>query len=205
VIAILFMFSFFYVGWAIIAILLVFIGLRHPPPLNDYTSLDVKRRFLGGFTVLVFLLTFVLVPIQEIPAEYEFEFRDLADQGQEIERADVNMSAILCAAVPSGTNCTYQFVVNNTGNMHLNLTLGATVAWSEMRAWISLPDFPAVPVNSSVNFVLNATTNTTVSMILFFPSTPTPHGNYRTQVTGTVEDAPVQIEKALEIWVDTDA
>jgi membrane-associated protease RseP (regulator of RpoE activity) len=205
VIAILFMFSFFYVGWAIIAILLVFIGLRHPPPLNDFTALDVKRRFLGGFTVLVFLLTFVLVPMQEIPAEHDFEFRDFVDQAQEIQRSDVNMSAILCAAVPSGTNCTYQFAVNNTGNMHLNLTLSASVAWSEMRAWISLPDFPAVAVNSTVNFVLNATTNATVSLILFFPSSPTPHGNYRTQITGTVEGAPVQVEKNLEIWVNTDA
>ena len=205
VVAILFMFSFFYVGWAIIAILLIFIGLRHPPPLNDFTTLDVKRKLVGGFTVVVFLMTFVLVPMQEIPAEYDFEFRDFVDQTQEIARADVNMSEISCSAVPDGTNCTYEFVVNNTGNKHLNLTLNATVAWSEMMAWIALPDLPGIAANSTINFVLNASTNRTVSLILFFPSTPIPHGNYRTDVTGTVEGLPVQIEKYLVVWVDTDA
>jgi len=204
VVAILFMFSFFYVGWAIIAILLIFIGLRHPPPLNDFTTLDVKRKLVGGFTVLVFLMTFVLVPMQEIPAEYDFEFRDFVDQTQEIVRADVNMSEISCSAVPTGTNCTYEFVVNNTGNKHLNLTLSATVSWDKMRAWMTLPDFPEIAANSTINFVLNATVNTTVSLVLFFPDEPY-SGAWLTQVTVTVEGLPVQIEKNLEIWVDTDA
>lgn len=205
VVAILFMFSLYYVGWAIIAILLFFIGLRHPPPLNDYTPLDLKRKLVGGFTVLVFFMTFVLVPMQEIPSEYDFEFRDFVDQTQEIVRVDVNMSELSCSAVPTGTNCTYEFIMNNTGNKHLDLTLNATVAWSGMTAWIALPDFPEIAVNSTISFTLNATTNTTVSLILFFPSTPVPHGNYRTEVTVTTEGAPVQIEKPLAIWVDTDA
>lgn len=205
VVAILFMFSFFYVGWAIIAIIMVFIGLRHPPPLNDFTPLDIKRKLVGGFTVLVFLMTFVLVPMQEIPAEYDFEFRDFVDQTQEIVRVDVNMSELPCSAVPTGTNCTYEFIINNTGNKHLQLTLNATVTWSEMSAWIALPDFPGIAVNSTVSFTLNATTNTTVSLILFFPSAPVPHGNYKTEVTVTIEGAPVQIEKPLAVWVDTDA
>ena len=205
VVAILFMFSFYYVGWAIIAILLFFIGLRHPPPLNDYTPLDLKRKLVGGFTVLVFFMTFVLVPMQAIPSEYDFEFRDFVDQTQEIVRVDVNMSELPCSAVPTGTNCTYEFIINNTGNKHLYLTLNATVAWSGMTAWIALPDFPGIAVNSTVSFTLNATTNTTVSLILFFPSAPVPHGNYRTEVTGTVEGPPVHIKKPLAVWVDTDA
>jgi membrane-associated protease RseP (regulator of RpoE activity) len=204
VIAILFMFSFFYVGWAIIAILLMFIGLRHPPPLNDFTSLDLKRRFMGGFTVLVFLLTFVLVPMQEIPAEYGFEFRDLSEQEEEIMRADVNMSEMGCVVVTNGTECPYEFVVNNTGNMNLNLTLRATISWSKMNASMTLPDYPQIEANATVNFVLNATENTTVELVLFFPNEPF-GGAWETGVTGIIEGAPVQLEKDLEVWVDTDA
>lgn len=201
----LFIFSFFYFGWAIIAILIVFLGMRHPPPLNDFTPLDIKRRAAGGFTVFVLLITFVLVPVQEIPAEYEFEFRDSVYQTVEISRVDLNLSEVPCTPVANGTNCTYNFIANNTGNKHLDITMQATVAWSEMRAWISLPDFPDVETNSTVTFRLNVTANTTISLIVFFPDDPVPHGDYRTQVHATIDNARTRIEKQVEIWIDVDA
>ncbi|MFQ6128370.1 MAG: site-2 protease family protein [Thermoplasmata archaeon] len=202
VIAALFMFSFFYFGWAIIAILMVFIGLRHPPPLNDFTPLDFKRRFVGGFTVFVFILTFVLIPIQEIPAEYDFEFRDFTNQTEAIVMVNTTTSNMTCVDVPSGRNCTYNFIMNNTGNMNLNITLEATVAWSEMAAWLAFPDIPEIEPNSTVNLILNASSNVTVSLVLFFPTDPTPIGNYKTQVIGSIINVPVRQDKQLEIWVD---
>lgn len=52
-----------YSGWFIFAILIVFLGMRHPPPLNDITPLDAKRWALGAAVVAVLVTGFVIVPI----------------------------------------------------------------------------------------------------------------------------------------------
>lgn len=52
-----------YSGWLIFAVLIIFLGLRHPPPLNDITPLDMKRKIIGGLAVAILITGFVLVPI----------------------------------------------------------------------------------------------------------------------------------------------
>jgi Peptidase family M50 len=52
-----------YPGWLILAALIFFVGLRHPPPLNDVTLLDMRRRALGIATLLFALLIIVPVPL----------------------------------------------------------------------------------------------------------------------------------------------
>ncbi len=51
-------------GWLVWALLLLFIwGLRHPAPLEEWVTLDRKRRIIGWITIGIFILTFVPVPI----------------------------------------------------------------------------------------------------------------------------------------------
>ncbi|RLA98860.1 MAG: site-2 protease family protein [Deltaproteobacteria bacterium] len=49
-------------GWLLLVVLLLFIGYRHPPPLDDFTPLDGKRRFVGAITLAIFFLSFTPVP-----------------------------------------------------------------------------------------------------------------------------------------------
>jgi membrane-associated protease RseP (regulator of RpoE activity) len=42
------------------------LGVGHPPPLNDVTPLDGRRRLLAVLTMLIFLLVFVPVPLKII-------------------------------------------------------------------------------------------------------------------------------------------
>ncbi len=56
--------SFFYTGWLIFAALIYFLGVIHPPPLNDITPLDRKRRVLAGAALLLLLFCFTPLPIQ---------------------------------------------------------------------------------------------------------------------------------------------
>jgi len=49
-------------GWLFWAILLYFLGFRHPPPAYSWVPLDNRRRVLGVLTILVFLLTFTPSP-----------------------------------------------------------------------------------------------------------------------------------------------
>ncbi len=52
--------SYIWVLWSVL--ILVFIRFRHPPTLNDYISLDKKRRILGWITYLIFILCFSPMP-----------------------------------------------------------------------------------------------------------------------------------------------
>ena len=55
--------GFFYPGWLLFAILIVLLGMRHPPPLNDITPLDRKRWVVGAVAVMVLVTGFVVIPI----------------------------------------------------------------------------------------------------------------------------------------------
>ncbi|HYK92544.1 MAG TPA: site-2 protease family protein [Thermoplasmata archaeon] len=65
--------GFLYSGWFIFAVLILLLGLRHPPPLNDITRLDLKRWALGGLAVAVLIGGFVLVPIATPTEEFALE------------------------------------------------------------------------------------------------------------------------------------
>lgn len=52
----------FWYGWLMWAVLLAFLGWRHPPPFHDWVPLDGRRKFLGFVTILVFILTFSPAP-----------------------------------------------------------------------------------------------------------------------------------------------
>jgi membrane-associated protease RseP (regulator of RpoE activity) len=49
-------------GWFLWAGLSLVFGLRHPPPLNDHTPLDSRRKLLGVVMVAIFVLVFIPVP-----------------------------------------------------------------------------------------------------------------------------------------------
>ncbi|MGB1585823.1 MAG: site-2 protease family protein [Thermoplasmatota archaeon] len=49
--------------WLLMALLIVFLGVHHPPPLNDRVKLGPGRMALAVVTLLVFVLTFVARPV----------------------------------------------------------------------------------------------------------------------------------------------
>lgn len=61
-VGVLFYLAFAFQTWLLLAILIMFMGVNHPPPLNDRVPLDAKRRVLAGITVLVLIVTFIPQP-----------------------------------------------------------------------------------------------------------------------------------------------
>jgi len=53
-------------GWLVFAILVLFLGLRHPAPFDGYTPLDRNGKILGWTAVILFILTFIPIPISVI-------------------------------------------------------------------------------------------------------------------------------------------
>ena len=55
---------FFWPGWIFMAFLiLILIRVKHPSIIDEEIQLDRKRKLLGGATILIFILTFMPVPI----------------------------------------------------------------------------------------------------------------------------------------------
>jgi membrane-associated protease RseP (regulator of RpoE activity) len=55
--------GFLWQGWFIWAVVIPFLGLRHPPPLDDYTRLDSRGTFIAFVAALLLVLTFMPVPM----------------------------------------------------------------------------------------------------------------------------------------------
>ncbi len=53
---------FVFPGWGVWAILMLFLGLKHPAVFFDYDPLDTKRYYLGYCIMAVFVLTFMPTP-----------------------------------------------------------------------------------------------------------------------------------------------
>lgn len=53
-----------YFGWVLLFGLLLIFGRHHPPPVDDYTPLDKKRRYLAGILFIVFVISFIPAPIR---------------------------------------------------------------------------------------------------------------------------------------------
>jgi membrane-associated protease RseP (regulator of RpoE activity) len=50
--------------WLVWIVLLYFLGRRHAEPLDDVTELDPRRRAIAIFTLLIFVLVFVPIPLR---------------------------------------------------------------------------------------------------------------------------------------------
>lgn len=60
---------FIYPTWLILGILILVLGAHHPPPLNDISDLDIKRKAVGVFSIVLLLLC--ITPRPFIPLEYD--------------------------------------------------------------------------------------------------------------------------------------
>lgn len=112
-------FGLIFPGWIILAFLIMFLGLKHPPPLDDLSSLDTRRKVIGVFSILMLLLCFHPVPL--MPAgklNYDFELS--------CENTEVNITAEEVA--------TYQIILNNTGDLKDTINVTAMINISESKA-----------------------------------------------------------------------
>jgi membrane-associated protease RseP (regulator of RpoE activity) len=56
--------AFFYPGWALLIMLILFFGFQHAPPLDDVTPLSAGRKVLGVLVMVLFILAFTPVPFK---------------------------------------------------------------------------------------------------------------------------------------------
>lgn len=105
-ILLLFTMSYFYIGWIFFAFLILMLGARHPPPLNDLTRLDPVRKLVGIAAVVILFLTFVPVPFVAIGGGQTLAF----------EAVDGSPLIELNETVAVGASVVMTFAVNHTAS-----------------------------------------------------------------------------------------
>ena len=90
-----------YIGWLLFAVIILFLGVRHPPPLNDMTKLDLKRKAVGVATFVVLIIAFVPIPLVSLSPTYSFEMTNTGSTD---------------ATMAPGESHTFSLLVNNTGS-----------------------------------------------------------------------------------------
>jgi Zn-dependent protease len=196
--AALFIFGLLYFGWMIIALLILLLGARHPPPLNDLTSLDTRRKIIGSSAAIMLILCFVVVPVAQIPIENDFEFRDFNDPT--LERTMYNLT------IPFNSSRNLEFYLNNTGNVQAEIALEVDINFSMVADdWVAKL---YVEIDGEVMeiweepgiVVLNASSQINVTMVIEVPDIPT--GQFTIGVIGTVEGNIFPIERELIINIE---
>lgn len=51
-------------GWLIWAVLMIFLGYKHPPVVYPHIQLDRNRKLIGWIALVIFILTFTPTPVQ---------------------------------------------------------------------------------------------------------------------------------------------
>ena len=59
-----------YLGWFLFVFIILFLGVAHPPPLNDVSPLDTKRFAIGAVCLMILAGCFVKVPLEQAPPHY---------------------------------------------------------------------------------------------------------------------------------------
>jgi membrane-associated protease RseP (regulator of RpoE activity) len=57
---------FFWPGWIMWALIMFFLGYKHPPVVFPYIQLDRKRKLIGWISLVIFILTFTPTPVQGV-------------------------------------------------------------------------------------------------------------------------------------------
>ena len=71
-------FSTGFMAWLFFAFIIMILGTQHPPPLEDLSKLDVKRKAIGVFCIIMLFICIHPVPIDIVdiePKEYDLSFQ----------------------------------------------------------------------------------------------------------------------------------
>ena len=172
-IAILVGLGFFYLGWLLFAVLILFLGARHPPPLNDITKLDVKRKAVGFFTFVVLVIAFSPLPLVSIPADYSFEMTPTGSTN---------------ASLAAGESHTFIVFVDNIGNALNDVTISlesGPIGWTvQFKQSFQVATSFGAPYSVS----LNSTQNTSIDVLVTAPASSLVGGVNTITVKGTSEN-----------------
>src|SRR2546426_235650 len=151
-ILILFGLSLFYPGWFLFGFLIFILGVRHPPPLNDLTRLDPRRKLIGIAAVVILIVTFVPQPFVTVASE----------RGIAFETTNGTPLPGLNQTIALGASLVLIFAVNNTGPIKESIIMGtkdqnlAAFGFVTLFTSYRIGSVSTAVNNASVTITLNA-------------------------------------------------
>ncbi|MFQ6013129.1 MAG: site-2 protease family protein [Thermoplasmata archaeon] len=122
-------------SWIILAFLVLLLGLRHPPPLNDITRLDTRRRLAGVGVMILLVLSLHYVPLQGIDVTLAAEFRDPADPLVALTYLSEEDHVQEDTRTLVAGELAYTFILNITGNVRTVVFLSFGTSIANLRDW----------------------------------------------------------------------
>ncbi len=165
-IAILIALSMFYFAWLIFAVLILFIGAKHPPPLNDINKLDKPRMIAGAMAFVILAVSIVPIPMSVMELDPTFEVTPVGSTN---------------ATVVAGQTAIFTIIVENTGNAQNTVVLER---WTTPTSWavdFRLLSAPEDSYEEPLLCVLNYSASETV-VVRIRTSPSTSDGNWSTSV-----------------------
>ena len=147
--------GFLYPGWLIFGILVIFLGLRHPPPLNDIVKLDKKRYAIFFAALLVFAVTFVPIPVEVHQMHENVNINAGVDSSMLILGTNMNKTIL-------------RINVTNQGEMRENITLRVQgdFEFKNLSSYMVFSIDPGKWKNLESEITTNTTGNKTISLEL---------------------------------------
>jgi len=178
-----------YTSWFLFALIILLLGVRHPPPLNEITRLSPSRQAFGALAIVILLLTFVPIPFITVPPQAAFAFETATAPHVPIDGLNWTVRA--------GTQEIVLFDVNNTGNVATTVRVEIRPQNLDRIGWtLRIVNFtvygdganPPQDVGGPTAFIsLNVTEYAQVAILVAVPGSTTPD-TYTFVVRGEITD-----------------
>lgn len=141
----------YYFGWLLFALLILFLGARHPPPLNDISPLDLKRKGVGVLAFALLVVAFVPIPMVPIAADYSFDVVPLEETN---------------VTIPQGASWSFSLKVDNVGNTLNEIEFTKQSSPVDWETMFKLGSHDDSTYAEALTLKLNAGENTTVDVLV---------------------------------------
>ena len=147
-VVLLFGLGLFYVGWLFFAILVLFLGLRHPPPLNDITPIGTGRYIVGGLVAVILVTGFVVIPLSAPAGAVSLEASGVTPAFSTNYPLEIGAALTLTVNNQDPIPHSFLFVASianvtalSASNTTINLSGAALASWEANATWwFFLPD-----------------------------------------------------------------
>lgn len=166
-----------YSGWLLFALLIMFLGMRHPPPLNDVTGLDARRKVVGLATAVILIICFVPIPFSIEQPVYDIDY------GIVMSNDNITLVYSTTEYVPADSwlNTSAKLRLTNVGNVDAQIDLTASSSNTSLCEVSLAPDSAPSNVSSSQTIYLEMARTANLTLLLNIP--PNTTGN----ITVTVD------------------
>ncbi len=155
----LFLMGLFFSGWLFFAIIIVLLGLRHPPPLNDISKIGTKRQVVGALSLVILLTCFTPIPMSIVSPEYN---------------VSVTVQGSNNTTAHPGEMVYFYLDVNNTGNTEIDLSMSMVEVPSGWGSVIYLSNQSAENATNTLQYDLPYQGNSSVTLRIDVPDSITP-------------------------------